>query len=179
MIDTGLKFYAEPSTPHTWPSGQGHRLRTFMLKFYVKVFRTSLFLNSVVYLFHVWHDDRCWSKIFCSTIPKPVYDFKVTVTDLKFLYCNFFTISVFLQSLQWILFVYGVMIEPCLMFYVVPSPSQYMALRSRSGTLSGWLGRAMVLGSFQCWGVLLLWQMVGQGPAVLAAGAGLVGYVFF
>ena len=41
----------------------------------------------------------------------------------------------------------------------------------------GWLGRAMVLGSFQCRGVLLLWHMVGQGPAVLAAGAGWVGYV--
>ena len=65
--------------------GQGHRLRTFMLK----VFRTSLFLNSVVYLFHVWHDDRCWSKILCSMIPNPVYDFKVKVTDLEFLYCNF------------------------------------------------------------------------------------------
>ena len=31
---------------------------------------------------------------------------------------------------------------------------------------SGWLGRAMVLGSFQCRGVLLLWHMVGQGPVV-------------
>ena len=40
---------------------------------------------------------------------------------------------------------------------------------------TGWLGRAMVLGSFQCQGVLLLWHMVGQGPAVLAAGAGRVG----
>ena len=68
---------------------------TFMLKFYVKVFRTSLFLNSAVYLFHVWHDDRCWSQILCSTIPKPLYDFKVKVTDLEFLYCNFFAISVF------------------------------------------------------------------------------------
>ena len=28
-------------------------------------------------------------------------------------------------------------------------------------------------------GVLLLWHMVGQGPAVLAAGAGWVVYVFF
>ena len=37
---------------------------------------------------------------------------------------------------------------------------------------SGWLSLAMVLGSFQCRGVLLLWHMVGQGPAVLAAGAG-------
>ena len=39
----------------------------------------------------------------------------------------------------------------------------------------GWLGRAMVLGSFQCRGVLLLSHMVGQGSAVLAAGAGRVG----
>ena len=37
---------------------------------------------------------------------------------------------------------------------------------------SGWLGRAMVLCSFQCRGVMLLWHMVGQGPALLAAGAG-------
>ena len=28
-------------------------------------------------------------------------------------------------------------------------------------------------------GVLLLWHMVGQGPAVLAAGAGRVGCFFF
>ena len=58
--------------------------RTFMLKFYVKVFRTSLFPNPVVYLFHVWYDDRCWSKILCSMIPNPVLKFKVT--DLEFLY---------------------------------------------------------------------------------------------
>ena len=37
----------------------------------------------------------------------------------------------------------------------------------------------MVLGSFQCRGVLLLSHMVGQGPAVLAAGAGRVGCFFF
>ena len=43
----------------------------------------------------------------------------------------------------------------------------------------GLLGRAMLLGSFQCRGVLLLWHMVGQGPAVLAAGVVLVGYVLF
>ena len=33
----------------------------------------------------------------------------------------------------------------------------------------------MVMGSFQWRGILLLWHMVGQGPAVLAAGAGRVG----
>ena len=44
---------------------------------------------------------------------------------------------------------------------------------------SGWLGWAMVLGSSQCRGVLLLLHIVGQGYTVLAAGAGLVGYIFF
>ena len=43
---------------------------------------------------------------------------------------------------------------------------------------SGWLGRAMVLGSFKCRGVQLLWPMEGQGPAVLSAGAGSVGCFF-
>ena len=42
----------------------------------------------------------------------------------------------------------------------------------------GWLGWAMMLGSFQCQGVLLLLHLVGQGPAVLAAGAVRVGYVY-
>ena len=37
----------------------------------------------------------------------------------------------------------------------------------------------MLLGSFQCRGVLLLWHMVGQGPAMLAAGAGWVGCFLF
>ena len=37
---------------------------------------------------------------------------------------------------------------------------------------------AMVLGSFQCRGVLLLLHIVGQGLAVLAADAGRLGYIF-
>ena len=32
--------------------------------------------------------------------------------------------------------------------------------------------RSMVLDSFQCRGVLLLWHMIGKGPVVLAAGVG-------
>ena len=44
---------------------------------------------------------------------------------------------------------------------------------------TGWLGWAMVPGSFQCWGVLLLLHIVGQGPAVLVAGAGRVDYIFY
>ena len=41
------------------------------------------------------------------------------------------------------------------------------------------LGWAMTLGSFQFRGVLLLLHIVGQGTAVLAVGAGPVGYIFF
>ena len=52
-------------------------------------------------------------------------------------------------------------------------PSRCLILRI------GWLGFAMMLGSFQCRVVLLLWHMVGQGPVVLAAGAGRVSYFFF
>ena len=42
-----------------------------------------------------------------------------------------------------------------------------------------WLGWVMVLGSFQCWGILLFLRIVGQGPAVLAAGAGRLSCIFF
>ena len=52
-------------------------------------------------------------------------------------------------------------------------------LSEDQSSLRGWLGWAMVLGSFQCRGVLLLWHVVGQGPTVLAAGAGKVGYIFY
>ena len=43
----------------------------------------------------------------------------------------------------------------------------------------GLLARAMVLGSYQCRGVLLLPRMVGQGPAVLAASAGRVSFFIY
>ena len=35
-----------------------------------------------------------------------------------------------------------------------------------------------MLGSFQCRGVLRLLHVVGQGPVVLAAGSGRVGYIY-
>ena len=53
------------------------------------------------------------------------------------------------------------------------------AFTARYFYYTGWLGWTMVLGSFQCRGVLLLLHLVGQGPAVLAVGAGRVGYIFF
>ena len=32
---------------------------------------------------------------------------------------------------------------------------------------------------FQCWGVLLIWIIVGQGPIALAVGAGGIVWAFF
>ena len=199
MIDTGPKFYTVPSAPPPYMTLRS-RSQTFMLMFYVKVFRTSLFSNLVMDLFHVWYDDRCWSKILFSTIPNPVHDFKIKVTDLEFLYLSLclsfysvcsceafdglihvwhgdrywskisygtqvidseflyksFVINVlqfqfFLQSLQWILFICGMMIEPCLKFYAVPSQSQCMTLRSRSQT------EFVCVKSLQCQLLQTLW----------------------
>ena len=47
----------------------------------------------------------------------------------------------------------------------------------------GWSGIAVVPDNFHCWGVLLIWIKVGQGPAALAIGAvgggGEGGWTFF
>ena len=50
-----------------------------------KVFKTSLFPNPLMDLVYIWYDDRYWSKILFSTIPTPMHDLKVKVTDLELL----------------------------------------------------------------------------------------------
>ena len=64
--------------------GQGHRLRIFMLKFYVEVFRISLLLNYIMDLVPIWYHDGYWSKVFISTISTHDCDLEVEVTDLEF-----------------------------------------------------------------------------------------------
>ena len=54
MTDTGPKFYTVPSPLPYMIFGQGHRLRTFMLNFCVKVFRTSLFPNPLMDLVYIY-----------------------------------------------------------------------------------------------------------------------------
>ena len=34
-------------------------------------------------LVYIWYDDSYWSKILFITIPTPMHDLKVTVTDLE------------------------------------------------------------------------------------------------
>ena len=48
-----------------------------------------------------------------------------------------------------------------------------------ANTIKYWVvGLGDGAGCFHCRGVLLLLQILGQGPAVLAAGAGRVGYIY-
>ena len=47
MIDIGLKFYSIPSHPMSGPTGQSHRLRNFMLKFYI------IFLKMVALIYFI------------------------------------------------------------------------------------------------------------------------------
>ena len=60
--------------------------------------------------------------------------------------------------------------------FIALKETYFLFVFTAAGT--GWLGWAMVLGSFQCLGVLLLLHVGGQGHVVLAAGAGRVGYIF-
>ena len=71
-----------------------------------------------------------------------------------------FTISVFLQSLQWILFSCGFTIEPCLKFYAVPSQSQCMTLSSRSQTLNFFCVKSLQCQLLQS--LWLIWIMFGM-----------------
>ena len=54
-----------------------------MLKFYIKVFKISSFLNPYMDIFYIWHDYRYWSKTLFSSISTPAYDLEVKVTDLE------------------------------------------------------------------------------------------------
>ena len=55
------------------------------VKVFVKVFKTSLFPNLITDLIHLWYDDTYWSKILHSSIPTPLGQVKVKVTDLELL----------------------------------------------------------------------------------------------
>ena len=80
-------------TSRSWPSGQGHRLRIFMLKLYVKVFRTSVYTTPLTDSVHVWYDDRYSSNILRGTISSPymtlrsrsrTYNFYVKILRQRF-----------------------------------------------------------------------------------------------
>ena len=48
-------------------------------------FLGPLISNPMIDWFHVWYAEGYWSKILQSTIPAPIHDLKVKVTDLELL----------------------------------------------------------------------------------------------
>ena len=54
---------------------------TKMLKFCVRVFKTSYFLNPEMDCVYIWYDYRCWFKHLYGTIHTPAHDLDVDVTD--------------------------------------------------------------------------------------------------
>ena len=65
----------------------------------------SFFAKPSIDFIELWHDDRALSKILCSTIPIPVHDLKIKVTDFEF-FCVKSLQCQLLQSLWliWIMF---------------------------------------------------------------------------
>ena len=61
-------------------------LELLCLRFTLKYLGPHYFKIHLLDLVHVCYDDRCWSKILLSTIPTPMHDIKVKVTDLELLY---------------------------------------------------------------------------------------------
>ena len=57
-----------------------------MSKFYVEMFRTSLFQSPLMDLVYVWYmyEDIDWLNILHSTIPTPSHYLRVKVIDLEF-----------------------------------------------------------------------------------------------
>ena len=62
------------------------------------MFTMSVFVKPLMDLILVRQCDRNWSKILCGTIPNPLHDFKVKVTDEEFLYKSFAIFFFFFYS---------------------------------------------------------------------------------
>ena len=88
MMDTGPKFYTVPS-PAPYMTLRS-RSQTFMIKFYIKVFRTSLFPNPMMDLVHFGTMIDTGLKFYAVPSTPPVHDLKVKITDLELL-CKSFT----------------------------------------------------------------------------------------
>ena len=73
--------------------------------FYNFIFFFFFFAKLSMDFIQLWHDNRVLSKILCSTIPIPVHDFKIKVTDFEF-FCVKSLQCQLLQSfwLIWIVF---------------------------------------------------------------------------
>ena len=88
----------------------------------LKFFKTSYFPNCMMDFVHIWYDDRYSSQVFIQQYPAHAYDLTVKVTNLKKFILKFFKSS-YIQTLQWILFIFGMMIDTGPKFYSAMPPA--------------------------------------------------------
>ena len=88
----------------------------------VKVFKSSYFPNHTMDLLHILFDDRYRSKVLFSNTRLHAYDLKVKIIDLNFFIVNILKAHIF-QTIRWIWFIFGMMIDTGSEFYsVIPWP---------------------------------------------------------
>ena len=80
VIKTGPKFYMVPFATQKVTDSE------FLYKsFVIKVLQFQFFFAKPSMDFiHLWHESRALSNTLCSTIPIPVHDLKIKVTDFEF-----------------------------------------------------------------------------------------------
>ena len=94
VIETGPKFYMVP-----FPTQKVTDSEFFHKSFVMHVLQFQFFFAKPSMDFiQLWRYDRALSKILCRTIPIPVHDLKIKVTDFEF-FCVKFLQCQLLQSL--------------------------------------------------------------------------------
>ena len=87
VIETGPKFYMVPFQTQMVTDSE------FLYKsFVINVLQFHFFAKPSMDFIQLWHDDRALSKILCSTIPIPVHDLKIKVTDFEFFVLNLYSV---------------------------------------------------------------------------------------
>ena len=79
VIETGPKFYMVP-----FPIQKVTDSEILYKSFVINVLQFYFFAKPSMDFIQLWRDDRALSKILCSTIPIPVHDLKIKVTDFEF-----------------------------------------------------------------------------------------------
>ena len=102
VIETGPKFYMV-LFPTQKVTDSEFLYKSFVIMFYNFSFSAKPSMDFIQFC----RDDRALSKILCSTIPIPVHDLKIKVTDFEF-FCVKSLQCQLLQSLWLIWIVFGI-----------------------------------------------------------------------
>ena len=78
-IETGPKFYMVP-----FPTQKVTDSEFLYKSFVINDLQFQFIAKPSMDFIQLWYDDRTLSKVLCSTIPIPVRDLKIKVTDLEF-----------------------------------------------------------------------------------------------